>query len=99
MAEGNKLITLDAPVKRGDQEIVEISVRKPVAGELRGISLLDLAQLDVTALQKVLPRVTTPPLSPIEINNLEPADLMQLGVAVASFLVTKSMREDQSPSA
>lgn len=97
--ESQNKITLDSPIIRDSQDVKEVIVRKPVAGELRGVNLLDLAQLDVTALQKVLPRITTPALTALEVNNMNLADLMQLGVVVAGFLVTKSMKEEASPTA
>ena len=50
-------IKLDTPIKRGETEITEVTVRKPLAGELRGIALTGLIQMDVAALAKVLPRL------------------------------------------
>ncbi|AQZ95455.1 phage tail assembly protein [Halopseudomonas phragmitis] len=88
-----EIITLDQPIKRGETEITSITLRKPVSGELRGTSLMDLAHMDVIALRKVLPRISQPTLTDIEVGNLDPADLMQCGVAVASFLLTKKARE------
>jgi len=85
-------IQLDEPIQRGDTTISEIQLRKPKAGELRGVSLVDVANLDVMALQKVLPRITTPTLTTVEVNNLELADLMQLGAEVAYFLAKKADR-------
>lgn len=96
---GRTTIALDAPIVRGDQKITSVEVRKPVAGELRGVALMELAQMDVAALQKVLPRITTPALTALEINNMDPADLTELGMVVAGFLVTKSMREGSSHTA
>ncbi|MGR3897116.1 phage tail assembly protein [Pseudomonas sp. 1176_21] len=86
-------ITLDTPIIRGETSITSIILRKPASGELRGVSLIDLAQMDVLALRKVLPRITTPTLTDIEIGRMDPADLLQCGVAVGSFLLKKSDRE------
>ncbi|MFP5424968.1 MAG: phage tail assembly protein [Gammaproteobacteria bacterium] len=86
-------ITLDTPIIRGETSITSITLRKPVSGELRGVSLIDLAQMDVLSLRKVLPRITTPTLTDIEIGRMDPADLLQCGVAVGSFLLKKSDRE------
>ncbi|HDR9359262.1 TPA: phage tail assembly protein [Burkholderia vietnamiensis] len=82
-------ITLDTPIKRGEQEITEITLRKPAAGELRGTSLNALVNLDVDALGKVLPRISSPTLTEFDVQQLDPADLVQLGVAFASFLLPK----------
>lgn len=80
-------ITLDTPISRGDQTVTEVSLRKPTAGELRGLSLLDLIRMDTGALIELLPRITTPFLSKQEVVTLDPSDLMQLGAVVAAFFV------------
>lgn len=91
-------ITLDEPIKRGDQTITAITLRKPAAGELRGVALTELLQLDVSALQKVLPRISAPTLTEQDVAKMDPADLVQLGSAVAGFLLPKSARVDVSPA-
>jgi len=83
-------IELDTPIKRGEQEIRAVQLRKPKAGELRGIALNDLAQMDVSALQRLLPRITIPPLTQAEVDNLDLPDLVALGVKVGSFLLKKA---------
>jgi len=91
--DNNQVIELDEPIKRGTTEITEVTLRKPVSGELRGVSLMELAQMDVQALRKVLPRISSPSLTDVEVGRMDPADLMQCGVAVASFLLTKKARQ------
>lgn len=98
MSNKNHTIILDEPIKRGDKELTEITLRKPNAGELRGISLLDLAQMDVSALEKLLPRISQPSLTKDEVAKLSVADLMQLGVEAANFLLTKQ-QQAESPTA
>lgn len=95
----NHSVTLDEPIKRGNTTIETITLRKPKAGELRGVSLVDLGNLSVIALQQVLPRITTPTLTSHEIGNLDPADLLELGAVVGSFLVKKADRIPVSPAA
>lgn len=98
MTEANKnpneeIVTLDAPLQRGETLIETVTIRKPMAGELRGVSLIELMQMDVLALRKVLPRITAPTLTDLEIGRMDPADLVQCGVAVSSFLLSKSAKE------
>lgn len=88
-----EVVQLDTPIIRGEQTITEVTLRKPMSGELRGVTLMDLSQMDVLALRKVLPRISTPTLTDVEIGRMDPADLMQLGVAVCSFLLPKSAKE------
>lgn len=89
-----KTVELDDPIKRGNTAIDSVDIRKPSAGELRGVSLMDVAQMDVSALRKVLPRITSPSLTDAEIGNLSLSDIMQCGVIVAGFLLTKQQKAD-----
>lgn len=89
-------VTLDNPIKRGEEEITQIVVRKPDSGSLRGTSLNDLLVMDVNALIVVLPRLTSPTLTAPEIRNLPPEDLLQLGQVVSGFLLPKSARVEAS---
>lgn len=89
-------VTLDTPLKRGDKAITDIRLRKPMSGELRGLSLTDVLQLDVSALHKLLPRISDPTLTEQEVSQLDPADLVQLGTEVVGFFITKGKLEDAS---
>ncbi|WP_227473304.1 phage tail assembly protein [Paraburkholderia eburnea] len=84
--------TLDTPITRGGQTIEKITLRKPSAGELRGVSLAELVNLDVSALSKVLPRITTPTLTEFDVAQLDPADLVQLGGMFMGFLTPKAAK-------
>lgn len=98
-ADDTRTITLDTPVQRGDTRITQITLRKPKAGELRGVALTDLLQLDVDALQAVLPRVSAPTLTKPDVANLDPADLVQLGTVVAGFLLPRAATATPYPNA
>jgi hypothetical protein len=74
--------------------IETVQIRKPRAGELRGLALVDLGQLKVDALGVLLPRITLPPLSPAEVANMDPADLLACGAEIGSFLLQKAQRTD-----
>lgn len=89
-----KTITLDQPIVRGNHSILTLTIRKPTAGELRGIKLMDLANMDVSALVTVLPRITMPSLLKQEIEQMDPADLSEIGIEVALFLAKKSALTD-----
>lgn len=86
-------ITLEQPIQRGDTTIATIDLRKPCAGELRGIKIIDLMQMDADALIKVIPRVSNPTLTDHEAARLDPADLLQIGAEVVGFFVTKLAQE------
>lgn len=81
-------ITLSEPIKRGDQMIEAITLRKPRAGEMRGLTLQDLLTSDVTAILKVIPRISDPVLTPHECDNLDASDLAEIGGTIRGFFMT-----------
>jgi len=90
----DNVVVLDEPIVRGTTTITQVELRKPMSGELRGVTLSDLLNLDVNALRKVLPRITTPTLTDIEVGRMDPADLLEIGGKVASFLLRKSVKAE-----
>ncbi len=82
-------ITLDQPLIRGEQTISEISLRRPTSGDLRGLALANLAQLEVNTLVKLLPRISTPTLTEADVSKLDPADLLEIGAEVAGFFAKR----------
>ncbi|MFC3581097.1 phage tail assembly protein [Sphingomonas hylomeconis] len=91
-----RTVTLDTPIVRGTETIDSVSVRKPGSGELRGLTLMALSQLDYAALETLLPRITSPVLHKADIIALDPADLMQLGGEVMDFLLPKAAKATAS---
>lgn len=87
------VITLDNPVKRGEQQVIEqVTLMKPNAGTLRGVSLAAVANSEVDALIKVLPRMTAPMLTEQEVAALELPDLVALAGKVVGFLSPNSVQ-------
>lgn len=85
-------VELDTPVKREGDDVTALTLRKPMAGELRGLSLADLINMDVDAIIRLLPRISTPVLSEQEARNMDPADLVGCGGEIANFLVPKRLK-------
>ncbi|OLK27697.1 phage tail assembly protein [Xanthomonas oryzae] len=94
----SQAVSLDQPIVRGEQTITQVNVRKPGAGELRGLKLVDVLQLDVTAMATLLPRITSPTLTTADVNAMDPADLLALGQEVQLFFLTKAQREAAFPT-
>ncbi|HEX8583048.1 MAG TPA: phage tail assembly protein [Allosphingosinicella sp.] len=95
--------TLDHDICVGDRVVqpagTEIKVRKPGAGELRGLTLMALSQLDYTSLETLAPRITTPTLQKHDVAAMDPADFMQLGGEVMDFLLPKAAKAEASRQA
>lgn len=83
-------VTLDTPVMRGETEVRTITLRRPKAGELRGLSIADIARLEVDAMLKLLPRITTPVLNKAELEAMPSEDLTALSNEAGSFLLQRS---------
>ncbi|MBU70868.1 phage tail assembly protein [Spongiibacter sp.] len=87
MTEKNhSLITLKKPIKRGEQEITELTLRKPNTGALRGCRLSMLLNSDVDSLITVLPRITEPALTEHDIADMDVKDLVSCAGEVVGFL-------------
>lgn len=85
-------VTLDYPIQRGETKIETVQLRRPNSGELRGLSLVRLGQMDVDEIRKLLPRITIPTLLAEEVDRLDPADLMELAGEVGDFLLSKERK-------
>ncbi len=92
----DKVITLDVPLKRGEQLIDTLSLRRPNTGALRGVSITDILQMQVNAVSVVLPRITTPTLTEADVRRLDIADLTECAISLAGFFLKKSEREEAS---
>lgn len=86
-------ITLAEPVVRGDTRIETLRLRKPRAGELRGLSLQDVIQTDFTALLTLVPRISEPPLTGEEADRLDPADIAEIGGTIRGFFMTRAEKQ------
>ncbi len=93
-AADDNCVTLDQPIKRGNTEIASITLRKPSSGELRGVLLIDLLNMDVSSLIKVIPRISSPGITAPEAAGMDPADLLAVGSKIASFLLQKSAKAE-----
>ncbi|QJT82045.1 phage tail assembly protein [Kosakonia sp. MUSA4] len=84
--ETDNVVTLETPIKRGEQLINAVTLMKPNAGSLRGLSLAAVANAEVDTLIKVLPRITSPSLTEQEVAALDLADMVALAGKVVGFL-------------
>jgi len=85
-------VDLEEPLALGDTPIASITLRKPKSGELRGLSLDDLVNADVTTILKLIPRISNPVIIEEKANELDPVDLGQIGGAIRGFFMTKAQR-------
>lgn len=85
-------IVLQTPIIRGDITHSQITITETMrqAGSLRGLKLLDVMNSDVDSLIVLLPRVTSPALTSVEVATLDVWDFAQLALGIADFLQPSS---------
>ena len=93
MAARIETVALEQPIARGDQEIATIQLRKPAAGEMRGISLTQLLNMQTEVLFELLPRITVPPLTAPEVEAMDVADLTACAMVIADFFTPASISQ------
>lgn len=81
-----KKVQLPYPIKQGDNEITEITLRKPKAGEMRGLKTMDLLQMDIVAHGTLLPRIC-PEINKAMFEDLEPENLTVIQGCIVDFFV------------
>ncbi len=78
------------PITRGEKTISQLQLRRPKAGELRGLTLAAIMETDIATTLKLLPRISEPALTDEECAELHPADLAEAGGAIRGFFMTKA---------
>lgn len=87
-------VILELPIERGAEAIGELRFRRPQAGELRGLSIAALGQMQVDELRKLAPRISMPTITAEEFDRLDPADLMECSDRIMDFLLQKQRRAE-----
>lgn len=78
-------VTLSTPITRQGGEVETIQLRRPNAGELRGLSLVDVTKLETEAMFKLIPRISMPFLTEAELATLNPVDWLAIATEIAGF--------------
>ena len=90
--DGMAQVKLNTPIKRGDEEITEVSLRKPLGGDLRGLSLNEVLQSDFVSLAKLVPRISTPALHEHEMDTMPADDIAEIGGTIFGFFMTPAQK-------
>lgn len=86
MHKQTKTAILAEPIEVTDgKTITEVTLRKPFAGEMRGLSFASIIELDVDSMVILIPRISE--LTERQMINLDPINMAPLFTAVASFFV------------
>lgn len=88
-------VTLSEPVTIDGNAVTQIDLRKPRAGEMRGMTLTDILRMDAMTMIKLLPRISTPPLNETQVANMDAADFTELATKTVLFFMPKEQLEGQ----
>lgn len=90
-ADKSHTFTLAEPITRENgNAITQLTIRKPRAGELRGLSIKDLVVGDVDTIIALLPRIAMPTIAAHEAAALESEDIAEAAGAISGFLTNRA---------
>ncbi len=84
-------VTLVVPLKRGEDEVKELTIRKPNAGALRGLKTAAIVELDFDSHKKLVPRISD--ITEAEFLSLDVEDVLTVQTEVASFFVASKLSQ------
>lgn len=89
-------VSLSQPLTLGDKSYSELTFKAPRVGDLRGLKLVDLIQMDVRFLLGLLPRICTPHITEDHVQALPATDLFQCFDRVNAFFMPAASRTTSS---
>ncbi|MGF1804185.1 phage tail assembly protein [Aliivibrio sifiae] len=78
-------VKLATPMEIDGKEVDELELRKPCAGDLRGLNLVSVVEMDFDAACTLLPRISK--LNERDILNMEAENFPPILTEIASFFV------------
>ena len=81
-------VSLLEPIERESGPVTDLTLRKPRAGEMRGLSLKDLMNADVGAVITLVPRIADPFITDHEAGMLSAEDIAEIGGTIVGFFMT-----------
>ena len=90
MSKPTRPVTLAKPIKLGKKEVRDFVLTEPSAGQMRGLKLAELLQMDVSSMIVIIPRIASPALSEAQVAALDPAQLTAFATEVIRFFATEA---------
>lgn len=85
-------VKLETPIKRGESEITAFTLRKPMGGDLRGLTIQSLTQSDYNAIRTLVPRIATPQLLETDFDTMSAADVAAFAGEILAFFMTSEQQ-------
>ncbi len=89
-------ITLIEPIQREAGPVEVLTLRKPKAGELRGLALKDLINSEVTAVLTVLPRICDPFITEAECALIGSEDVAEIAGTIVGFFMSPADKTEMA---
>lgn len=68
-----------------DKTLEKVTIRRPMGGDLRGVKLAMLQEIDAGVLFALLPRITTPLITEAHVQKIDPIDTVTIMVGINDF--------------
>lgn len=82
-------IDFATPLELGEGRRIEgVTLARPGVAALRGLQLALVQVQDVSQLTRLIPRITTPALTPAQLEALDPADFAAIANQISLFFVS-----------
>lgn len=78
-------VPLAKPLTYGQDKLTNLQLRRPMAGDLRGLRLAGLSDMDVDVITKIAVRCSVTAVTEALLAELDPYDLVKLTEAVGGF--------------
>lgn len=85
-------LVLQHPIQREGGAVSSLTLRKPKAGELRGLNIQSLMVGDVTAVITLLPRIAVPIITAHEASQLEAEDIAEAAGTIMLFFMSSGQK-------
>jgi len=85
MTTVTKPLTLSKPIPYGTGTLDQLSFRRPAAGDLRGLKLSGLPDMDVDLVLKLAARTSIDTVTEAQLYTLDPADFLKVANEVVGF--------------
>ncbi|MCC2976234.1 phage tail assembly protein [Sphingomonas sp. PL-96] len=79
-------VELEGSLKRGDAELTSLTFRRPETPALIDLSLVQLGQMNVDELRKLLPRISADGLIAEEVDKLGADDMLLIAREISTFM-------------
>lgn len=82
------LVKLQRPIVRGDQVISEVTLREPVGGDMRGLSIQQLNQSDYNAVRSLVTIIAMPMVLDSDFDAMPAADVGAFAGEIIGFFMS-----------